>query len=107
MKKNTIKLNETQLKKIVAESVRKVLKEGQFDGCFAECLKHLNAASRAILDVNYEDGYNADSQYTHNNIASVNKLNDLIQEAIILAKDLGANGRDGDFDASGYHSAAF
>ena len=28
MKKNTIRLNETQLRKIVAESVKKVLKEG-------------------------------------------------------------------------------
>lgn len=28
MKKNTIKLNETQLRKIIAESVKKVLKEG-------------------------------------------------------------------------------
>lgn len=31
MKKNTIRLNETQLKRIISESVKKVLREGAFD----------------------------------------------------------------------------
>ena len=31
MKKNTVKLNEEQLKKIVAESVKRILKETEFD----------------------------------------------------------------------------
>lgn len=31
MKKNTVKINEGQLKKIVAESVKKVLKESEFN----------------------------------------------------------------------------
>lgn len=33
-KKQTVKLNESKLRKIVAESVRKVLKEGFYDGVF-------------------------------------------------------------------------
>ena len=36
MKKNTIKLNEAQLRQIVAESVKKVLKEGSKEWGFKE-----------------------------------------------------------------------
>ena len=38
MKKNTVKLNESQLRKIIAESVKKVLKE-DYDGNYIQLIK--------------------------------------------------------------------
>ena len=65
MKNNTIKLNESQLKKIVAESVKRVMKESRYemgrgeigiDASYGRIEKALNVL-RQIADTMSENGY--------------------------------------------------
>ena len=72
MKKNTIKINESQLKKIVAESVKKVLKETQFD---------CDPRYEILVDgeVEYEDVAKEDVQDCVMGILSNGCLSDQIQ----------------------------
>ena len=50
MKKNTIKLNENTLRKIVAESVKKVLKEDLSVGIIDEELEAMERILNSIID---------------------------------------------------------
>jgi len=109
MKKNVVKLNENTLRKIVAESVKKVLKEGEFDNNYKTCLQHISAALKAIEDVwkGEDNGYDENSEYTRQYNDMLGQLHNHLRDAFFVAKELAANGREGDFDASGYHTAGF
>lgn len=109
MKKNVVKINENTLRQIVAESVKKVLKEGEFDNNYKTCLQHISAALKAIEDVwkGEDNGYDENSEYTRQYNDMLGQLHNHLRDAFFVAKELAANGREGDFDASGYHTAGF
>ena len=102
-------LKESVLRKIVAESVKKVLKEGEFDNNYKTCLQHISAALKAIEDVwkGEDNGYDENSEYTRQYNDMLGQLHNHLRDAFFVAKELAANGREGDFDASGYHTAGF
>ena len=109
MKKKVVKINENTLRQIVAESVKKVLKEGEFDDNYKTCLQHISAALEAIKEIwkGEDNGYDANSEYTRQYNDMLGQLHTHLRNAFFVAKELAANGREGDFDTSGYHTAGF
>lgn len=57
--KKTIKLRETELKKMIVESIRKVMNEGQYDE-IKEIYYQLMNNIEALIDCLYDKGYAGD-----------------------------------------------
>ena len=73
MKKNVIKLNEEQLKKIIAESVKKVVKEdvGSLDNRTKETIGRLQTAFAQVMDL-YNEEYE-DDQFLYDILSNIEK----------------------------------
>lgn len=78
MKKNTIKLNESTLKQIVAESVKKVLKEERNWDAENGIIQQANKLKDEVLDLSdlaYQSGKKAWSEWLHKAYLLISKVN--------------------------------
>ena len=97
MNKKQIRLTESDLHRIVNESVRRIIKEGLVDERpYRECMGYLEKAISAIASA--ED----DGSGRNDNLVST------LYKAYYACRDTALNGRMGSFDAeNGYLSAGY
>lgn len=107
--KRTIRLNESELKRMIAESVKRVLNEQTdkiYTDSYRECLRFLDKAKSAIItDYGQDSDYDENDPYYKKLDSQHQSIIQTIDKAINLCKEVALNGRLGTFDAeNGYLS---
>ena len=113
MNKKLIRLTESDLHKIVKESVNRIIKEEgyyddrmRYENSYRECLRLLDKAKSAIItDYSRDTSYNETDPYYQDLDKRQWSVINKIDNAIDVCKKVALNGRGGTFDAdNGYLS---
>lgn len=114
--KQTIKLRESELKRMIAESVRRTLNEDgyyndkeTYSNSYRECIRLLEKAQSAIItDYSRDYGYDKNDPYYQDLDNRQWSIIQAIDNAINKCKEVALNGRGGTFDAeNGYLSPGY
>lgn len=108
--KKTIRLKESDLHRVISESVRRVLKEGfdeddeRYDDSYRECLRLLTAAKESLItDFRNDTGYSENDPYYTNLSNKHNSIIEKIDKAISECEEVALGGRIGTYDSeNGY-----
>lgn len=114
--RRTIRLKESELRHMIAESVRSTLNEQsyyddkeRYANSYMECIRLLEKAQSAIItDYSKDYGYDKNDPYYQNLDNRQWSIIQAIDKAISKCKEVALNGREGTFDAeNGYLSPGY
>lgn len=114
--KRTIKLRESELRRMISESVRSTLNEKsyyddqeRYSNSYMECMRLLEKAKSAIItDYSQDYGYDKNDPYYQNLDNRQWSIIQAINKAIDKCEEVALNGRSGTFDAeNGYLSPGY
>lgn len=108
--KKTIRLSESDLHRVIKESLRRMLKEGhyeddeRYDNSYRECLRLLTAAKESLItDFRNDTGYNENDPYYADLSNKHNSIIEKIDKAISECEEVALGGRIGTYDSeNGY-----
>lgn len=108
--KKTIRLSESDLHRVIKESVKRMLKEGhyeddeRYDNSYRECLRLLTAAKESLItDFRNDTGYNENDPYYADLSNKHNSIIEKIDKAISECEEVALGGRIGTYDSeNGY-----
>ena len=108
--KKTIRLSESDLHRVIKESLRRILKEGhyeddeRYDNSYRECLRLLTAAKESLItDFRNDTGYNENDPYYADLSNKHNSIIEKIDKAISECEEVALGGRIGTYDSeNGY-----
>lgn len=114
--KRTMHLKESELKRMISESVRRTLNEQsyyddeeRYSNSYRECIRLLEKAQSAIItDYSQDRGYDKNDPYYQHLDNRQWSIIQAIGKAINKCKEVALNGRGGTFDAeNGYLSPGY
>lgn len=114
--RRTIRLNESELRRMISESVRSTLNEQsyyddkeRYSNSYRECIRLLEKAQSAIItDYSQDYGYDKNDPYYQDLDNRQWSIIQAINNAIDKCKEVALNGRGGTFDAeNGYLSPGY